>query len=231
MSHLNREKPLIEAQDVAKSFPTQAGTLALFHHLDLRVMPGESLAIIGRSGAGKSTLLSLLAGLDTPSQGRILFDGQPLDQLDDAARAALRLEQISFIFQSFHLLPELNALDNVRLPLEIQGRADADTRARHWLGQVGLGQRLDHYPAQLSGGEQQRVAIARAFATEPRVLFADEPTGNLDDDTGHQIIEQLFALNASTGTTLILITHDIDLASRCQRRLHLHNGRLEEVPA
>ncbi|GAA0793074.1 ABC transporter ATP-binding protein [Marinobacterium sediminicola] len=229
MPHLNREEPIIEAQDVAKSFRTQAGTVELFRHLSLRILPGESLAIIGRSGAGKSTLLSLLAGLDTPSEGQILFAGKPLAQLDDAARAALRLEQISFIFQSFHLLPELDALDNVRLPLEIQGRRDADAQARRWLEQVGLGERLDHYPAQLSGGEQQRVAIARAFATEPRVLFADEPTGNLDDDTGHQIIEQLFSLNANTGTTLILITHDIDLASRCQRRLHLHNGRLEEV--
>jgi len=194
-------------------------------------MPGESLAIIGRSGAGKSTLLSLLAGLDTPTEGQILFDDQPLEQLDDAARADLRLQQISFIFQSFHLLPELDALDNVRLPLEIQGRKDADAQARHWLQQVGLGARLDHYPAQLSGGEQQRVAIARAFATEPKVLFADEPTGNLDDDTGQQIIEQLFDLNTNAGTTLILITHDIDLASRCQRRLHLQNGRLEEVQA
>ncbi len=229
MSHLNREEPIIEAQDVAKSFRTQAGAVELFRNLDLRILPGESLAIIGRSGAGKSTLLSLLAGLDTPSEGHILFAGQALDRLDDAARAALRLEQLSFIFQSFHLLPELDALDNVRLPLEIQGRQDADHQARHWLEQVGLGARLDHYPAQLSGGEQQRVAIARAFATEPRVLFADEPTGNLDDDTGHQIIEQLFRLNADTGTTLILITHDVDLAGRCQRRLHLHNGRLEEM--
>ncbi len=229
MSHLNREEPIIEAQDVAKSFRTQAGTVELFRNLDLRILPGESLAIIGRSGAGKSTLLSLLAGLDAPTEGHILFSGQPLDRLDDAARAVLRLEQISFIFQSFHLLPELDALDNVRLPLEIQGRLDADAQARRWLEQVGLGARLDHYPAQLSGGEQQRVAIARAFATEPRILFADEPTGNLDDDTGHQIIEQLFRLNADTGTTLILITHDIDLAGRCQRRLHLHNGRLEEI--
>jgi len=203
----------------------------LFQHLDLRILAGESLAIIGRSGAGKSSLLSLLAGLDTPTSGRILFDGQALDALDDAARAQLRLQQISFIFQSFHLLPELDALDNVRLPLEIQGRRDADAQARHWLQQVGLGGRLDHYPAQLSGGEQQRVAIARAFATEPKVLFADEPTGNLDDDTGHQIIEQLFQLNSDAGTTLILITHDSDLAARCQRRLHLHNGRLEEVDA
>ncbi|MGB2129971.1 MAG: ABC transporter ATP-binding protein [Marinobacterium sp.] len=231
MTHLNREKPIIEAQDVAKSFKTQAGSVQLFQHLDLRILAGESLAIIGRSGAGKSSLLSLLAGLDTPTSGRILFAGQALDALDDAARAQLRLQQISFIFQSFHLLPELDALDNVRLPLEIQGRRDADAQARHWLQQVGLGGRLDHYPAQLSGGEQQRVAIARAFATEPKVLFADEPTGNLDDDTGHQIIEQLFQLNSEAGTTLILITHDSDLAARCQRRLHLHNGRLEEVDA
>ncbi len=229
MSHLNHEEPIIEAQDVAKSFRTQAGTVELFRNLKLSIQPGESLAIIGRSGAGKSTLLSLLAGLDTPTEGHILFGGQSLAQLDDAARAALRLEQISFIFQSFHLLPELDALDNVRLPLEIQGRRDADNQARHWLKQVGLGARMDHYPAQLSGGEQQRVAIARAFATEPKVLFADEPTGNLDDETGHQIIEQLFRLNADAGTTLILITHDIDLAGRCQRRLHLHNGRLEEM--
>ena len=231
MSYLNREKPLIEAQDVAKSFNTQAGKVELFHGLRLRVLSGESLAIIGRSGAGKSTLLSLLAGLDTPSAGQVLFDGQSLEQLDDAARAELRLQQVSFIFQSFHLLPELDALDNVRLPLEIQGRKNADAQARHWLEQVGLGNRLDHYPAQLSGGEQQRVAIARAFATEPKVLFADEPTGNLDDDTGHQIIEQLFRLNAEAGTTLILITHDTDLAARCQRRLHLHSGRLEELEA
>ncbi len=231
MSHLNQEKPLIEAQDVAKSFKTQAGTVQLFQDLVLQIHRGESLAIIGRSGAGKSTLLSLLAGLDTPTEGRILFDGQALDTLDDAARAQLRLKQISFIFQSFHLLPELDALDNVRLPLEIQGRKDADTQARHWLQQVGLGARLDHYPAQLSGGEQQRVAIARAFASEPKILFADEPTGNLDDETGQQIIDQLFQLNADVGTTLVLITHDSDLAARCQRRLHLHNGRLEEVNA
>ncbi len=231
MSHLNQDKPLIEAQDVAKSFKTQAGTMQLFQDLVLQIHRGESLAIIGRSGAGKSTLLSLLAGLDTPSEGRILFDGQALDSLDDAARAQLRLKQISFIFQSFHLLPELDALDNVRLPLEIQGRKDADIQARHWLEQVGLGARLDHYPAQLSGGEQQRVAIARAFASEPKILFADEPTGNLDDETGQQIIDQLFHLNADVGTTLVLITHDSDLAARCQRRLHLHNGRLEEVNA
>ncbi|MET4162408.1 putative ABC transport system ATP-binding protein [Marinobacterium sp. MBR-111] len=229
MQHLDSGKPIIEAHDVAKSFNTQAGKVELFTGLSLSVAPGESLAIIGRSGAGKSTLLSLLAGLDTPTSGHVMFAGQPLDELDDPARADIRLRHLSFIFQSFHLLPELDALDNVRLPLEIQGAADAELQARHWLQEVGLGARMDHYPSQLSGGEQQRVAIARAFATRPSVLFADEPTGNLDDETGHQIIEQLFSLNASQGTTLILITHDLELARRCRRRLHLHAGRLEEV--
>jgi len=229
MQHLDNQKPIIEAQDVAKSFKTQAGRVALFSDLNLSIQPGESLAITGRSGAGKSTLLSLLAGLDVPTSGHILFSGQPLDQMDDATRAGLRLRYLSFIFQSFHLLPELSALDNVRLPLEIQGAADAGQQAHRWLQKVGLEARVDHYPAQLSGGEQQRVAIARAFATRPSVLFADEPTGNLDDATGQQIIEQLFSLNASQGTTLILITHDPELARRCNRCLHLHAGRLEEV--
>lgn|SRR5690554_460071 len=229
MQHLDSGKPIIEAQDVAKSFNTQAGKVELFSGLNLRIDAGESLAIIGRSGAGKSTLLSLLAGLDHPTSGKILFAGQALDLLDDPARAEIRLRHLSFIFQSFHLLPELDALDNVRLPLEIQGAADAEQQARHWLEEVGLGARMDHYPSQLSGGEQQRVAIARAFATRPSVLFADEPTGNLDDETGHQIIEQLFSLNARQSTTLILITHDLELARRCGRRLHLHAGRLEEV--
>ena len=203
--------------------------MALFSGLNLSIQPGESLAIIGRSGAGKSTLLSLLAGLDLPTSGQVLFSGQPLDQMDDATRADIRLRHLSFIFQSFHLLPELSALDNVRLPLEIQGAADAGQQAHRWLREVGLEGRMDHYPAQLSGGEQQRVAIARAFATHPSVLFADEPTGNLDDETGQQIIEQLFSLNARQGTTLILITHDLELARRCHRCLHLHAGRLDEV--
>jgi len=229
MQHLDSGKPIIEAQNVAKSFTTQAGRVELFSGLDLSVAAGESVAIIGRSGAGKSTLLSLLAGLDTPTSGQILFAGRSLAQLDDPARAEIRLRHLGFIFQSFHLLPELTALDNVRLPLEIQAAADAEQQARHWLQRVGLGARTDHYPAQLSGGEQQRVAIARAFATRPEVLFADEPTGNLDEETGLQIIEQLFSLNASQGTTLLLITHDLELARRCRRRLHLHAGRLEEV--
>ncbi len=205
--------------------------MTLFSDLNLTIGKGESIAIIGRSGAGKSTLLSLLAGLDTPSQGSISFDGKALETLDDEARAQLRAHHISFIFQSFHLLPELNALDNVRLPLEIRGDKDPDAIAKHWLSQVGLAERLDHFPSQLSGGEQQRVAIARAFATSPGLLFADEPTGNLDEETGHQIIDQLFRLNAQEGATLVLITHDTELAARCQRRLSLHNGQLHEVSA
>ncbi len=205
--------------------------MTLFSDLNLNIRKGESIAIIGRSGAGKSTLLSLLAGLDTPSQGSISFDGKALETLDDEARAQLRAHHISFIFQSFHLLPELNALDNVRLPLEIRGDKDPDVIAKHWLSQVGLAERLDHFPSQLSGGEQQRVAIARAFATSPGLLFADEPTGNLDEETGHQIIDQLFQLNAQEGATLVLITHDTELAARCQRRLSLHNGQLHEVSA
>ena len=222
-------KILLEAQNVAKWFATQDQRLELFHDLNLKVLEGETLAIVGRSGAGKSTLLSLLAGLDQPSSGDILLQGRSLAKMDDATRAELRAKQISFIFQSFHLLPELSALDNVRLALEIQGNPSAVTEAMHWLNQVGLGQRSDHFPAQLSGGEQQRVAIARAFATRPSLLFADEPTGNLDEDTGQQIIEQLFALNKQENTTLILITHDLDLAARCQRCVSLHAGQLHET--
>lgn len=222
------EKTLLEAQHVAKWFTTQDQRLDLFHDLNLRVLEGETLAIVGRSGAGKSTLLSLLAGLDQPSSGKILLSGQSFSDMDDSARATLRAKSISFIFQSFHLLPELTALDNVRLGLEIQGNKDAIQQAKHWLKKVGLSERIDHFPAQLSGGEQQRVAIARAFATRPSLLFADEPTGNLDEETGQQIIEQLFDLNTQENTTLILITHDSELAARCQRCVTLHAGQLHE---
>jgi len=220
---------MIEARAISKYFDTEAGRVDLFTGLDLSIAHGESLAVIGRSGAGKSTLLSLLAGLDTPSSGSVSIDGQAIETLDDRQRAELRARKISFIFQSFHLLPELTALDNVRLPLEIRGADDPERDARRWLEEVGLGERTDHYPAQLSGGEQQRVAIARAFATRPGLLFADEPTGNLDEETGRHIIDQLFRLNAQQGTTLILITHDSELAARCRRRLRLHNGTLTEV--
>ena len=222
---------ILEAQHVAKWFPTQDQRLNLFSDLNLRVHTGQTLAIVGRSGAGKSTLLSLLAGLDQPSEGQIYLAGHQLATLDDRTRADLRARQISFIFQSFHLLPELTALDNVRLALEIRGDRHADEQARHWLSEVGLGNRMQHYPAQLSGGEQQRVAIARAFATQPALLCADEPTGNLDEETGHQIIEQLFDLNTRENTTLILITHDPELAARCQRCVTLHAGQLHEATA
>ncbi|MFC6670856.1 ABC transporter ATP-binding protein [Marinobacterium aestuariivivens] len=226
------DQVVVSARGVGKKFRTQAGELSLFEHLDLQVRRGESIAIIGPSGAGKSTLLSLLAGLDQPTDGEIYLSGQNLAQLDETARARLRSESVSFVFQSFHLLPELSALDNVRLPLDIRGEADAESLARHWLSRVGLADRADHLPGQLSGGEQQRVAIARAFSTGPEILFADEPTGNLDSETGNGIVEQLFGLNAQQGTTLILITHDPQLASRCSRRLQMRQGQLfEEQPA
>ena len=201
----------------------------MFEDLNLEVRRGESVAIIGPSGAGKSTLLSLLAGLDQPSSGTIRLAGKDLASLDESARSRLRARSVSFVFQSFHLLPELSALDNVRLPLDIRGDADSEQTSQHWLSQVGLASRAEHLPGQLSGGEQQRVAIARAFASNPEILFADEPTGNLDSDTGASIVDQLFRLNAQQQTTLILITHDSQLASRCSRRLHLRQGQILEA--
>ena len=194
--------------------------------MDLAVGAGETLAIVGASGAGKSTLLALLAGLDEPSVGQVFLDGQELSALDEDGRAALRASHVGFVFQSFHLVPSLTALENVMLPLELAGRRDARAAAREVLEQVGLGGRLGHYPRQLSGGEQQRVAIARAFVTRPTVLFADEPTGNLDTATGERISRLLFDLNAATGTTLVLVTHDRALASRCGRMVEIDAGRL-----
>ncbi len=220
---------LLEAKQLGKQFKTGSGTLDLFVNLNLTIHAGETIAIIGKSGAGKSTLLSLLAGLDTATSGTVEFEGKPLESLTDAERAKLRADKIAFIFQSFHLLPELTAQDNVALPLEIRQQAGAESKASEWLRNVGLGDRTDHYPSQLSGGEQQRVAIARAFAGNPALLFADEPTGNLDEATGQQIVEQLFSLNEQQGTTLILITHDLELAKRCQRRIQLSNGAIEEL--
>lgn len=186
------------------------------------------MAIIGQSGAGKSTLLSLLAGLDEPTSGTVKLMETDLSQLSDAARSAWRSTNLSFIFQAFHLLPELTALENVQLPLDIRGDKQAAQQAARLLGKVGLSERQDHYPAQLSGGEQQRVAIARAFVTAPSILFADEPTGNLDAETGENIITQLFEINAQQATTLILITHDAALASRCNRQFRLEQGMLIE---
>ena len=219
-------RPLLEACDVSKSVSGPEGRLDILHEVSLQILPGESFAIVGASGSGKTTLLGLLAGLDTPSSGRIQLDGHALEQLDEEARADLRRRLVGFVFQSFHLLPALTAEENVMLPLELEGSVDARLRARAALDAVGLTPRRRHDPAQLSGGEQQRVAIARAFVHGPRVLFADEPTGNLDQRTGHHICDLLFALNRDHHTTLVLVTHDATLAARCDRRIELEEGRV-----
>ncbi len=224
--------PILTARHLNKVVPSAEGELSLLDDLSLDLCRGDSLAIIGRSGSGKSTLLGLLAGLDLPSSGSIHLAGHDLTQLDEDQRARLRAEQVGFVFQSFQLLDSLNALENVMLPLELEGHADARQRARALLERVGLGQRLTHYPRQLSGGEQQRVAIARAFVAEPAVLFADEPTGNLDSHTGERICNLLFELNREHGATLVLVTHDARLAQRCSRQICLEAGRLvDSVPA
>ena len=202
------------------------GQLDILRGVSLAVRPGESFAIVGASGSGKTTLLGLLAGLDVPTGGHIALEGHALESLDEEARADLRRRLVGFVFQSFHLLPALTAEENVMLPLELEGRDDARPRAREALDAVGLGARRRHYPAQLSGGEQQRVAIARAFVHGPRLLFADEPTGNLDQRTGHHVSDLLFALNRDHRTTLVLVTHDPLLAERCERRVELHEGRV-----
>ena len=219
-------RPLLEACDISKSVVGPEGKLDILDGVNLHVQPGESFAIVGASGSGKTTLLGLLAGLDTPDSGSIVLDGHSLQQLDEEARADLRRRLVGFVFQSFHLLPALTAEENVMLPLELEGSGAARQRAREALEAVGLTSRLRHYPAQLSGGEQQRVAIARAFVHGPRMLFADEPTGNLDQRTGHHISDLLFALNRDHRTTLVLVTHDATLAARCDRRLELEEGRV-----
>ncbi|MGP0174555.1 ABC transporter ATP-binding protein [Pseudomonas sp. NCHU5208] len=217
---------ILAARNLSKVVSSAEGELTILHDLDLNLEKGDSLAIVGSSGSGKSTLLGLLAGLDLPSAGSVLLAGQDLSQLDEDQRARLRAEHVGFVFQSFQLLDSLNALENVMLPMELEGHADARQRARALLERVGLGQRLSHYPRQLSGGEQQRVAIARAFAADPDVLFADEPTGNLDTQTGERISDLLFTLNQERGTTLVLVTHDERLAHRCQRLIRLEAGHL-----
>jgi len=216
---------VLEARNLSKTVPSPEGPLTILADVSLSVRTGETLAIIGASGAGKSTLLALLAGLDTPSAGRVLISGADLTELDEDGRAAVRGRHVGFVFQSFHLIPSLTALENVMLPLELRGRGDAREMAAQALAQVGLTPRSAHYPKQLSGGEQQRVAIARAYVTHPDVLFADEPTGNLDTHTGQRITDLLFELNRSAGSTLILVTHDRELASRCGRILELDAGR------
>lgn len=217
---------ILAARNLSKVVSSAEGELTILHDLDLELSKGDSLAIVGASGSGKSTLLGLLAGLDLPSGGAVLLAGRNLSELDEDQRARLRAEHVGFVFQSFQLLDSLNALENVMLPLELEGHADARQRARALLERVGLDQRLTHYPRQLSGGEQQRVAIARAFAAEPDVLFADEPTGNLDSHTGERISDLLFQLNQERGTTLVLVTHDERLAHRCQRLIRLEAGHL-----
>ena len=224
-----RMDTVLAAARLGKQVSSPEGTLAILSDVSLEIARGETVAIMGASGAGKSTLLALLAGLDEPTSGIVRLAGNELTALDEDGRAAVRARHVGFVFQSFHLVPSLTALENVMLPLELTGRADARSTAREVLGRVGLAERVGHYPRQLSGGEQQRVAIARAFVTRPDVLFADEPTGNLDTATGERIMDLLFGLNAATGATLVLVTHDMALASRCGRVIRLDAGRVVEA--
>jgi len=217
---------IVKAVALSKQVDTGRSRLTILEDVSFEIAVGEAVAILGASGSGKTTLLGLLAGLDVPSAGQVLVDGIDLAALDEDGRAALRRRTVGFVFQSFQLLPALTALENVMLPMELAGLPSARESALAVLMRVGLAERLDHYPRQLSGGEQQRVAIARAFAGPPRLLFADEPTGNLDSTTGEEIVNLMFELNHERETTLLLVTHDADLATRCNRRLHLSAGRL-----
>lgn len=219
------------AKGLCKEVSSPEGALAILEHVDLAVARGEALAILGPSGSGKTTLLALLAGLDNPSRGEVTLMGEALGTLDEDRRAALRAGRVGFVFQDFNLLPRLTAIENVRIAAELAGTPEADLRAREALQAVGLAERAQHYPETLSGGEQQRVAIARAFAPDPELLFADEPTGNLDAASGEQVIDLLFALQARRAATLVLVTHDERLAARCDRRLHLEAGTLRPKQA
>jgi putative ABC transport system ATP-binding protein len=220
---------VVEVSGLSKCVDNGGEPLTILHENSFSVAAGETVAIVGASGSGKSTLLGLLAGLDLPSSGTVMLAGENLCALDEDSRAILRGRLLGFVFQSFQLLPSLNAIENVMLPLELAGAPDARSEAERWLERVGLSHRLRHYPKHLSGGEQQRVALARAFAPKPKLVLADEPTGNLDAATGHQIIELMFAINAESGTTLILVTHDEEIAARCVRRMRMHAGELEEL--
>jgi putative ABC transport system ATP-binding protein len=222
----NMQSPIIEVEGVTKQVSDSTGTLTILHDIRFTLLERESVAIVGASGSGKSTLLSIIAGLDVPTTGRVTLAGTSLFELDEDARAAVRARQLGFVFQSFQLLANLTALENVMLPLELLGRNDARAAAAEMLGRVGLGERLAHYPRVLSGGEQQRVALARAFVVRPAVLLADEPTGSLDFATGEKVMQLIFEMNREAGTTLVLVTHDPALAGRCDRQLKIADGRL-----
>jgi putative ABC transport system ATP-binding protein len=219
-------RPIVQAIGLTKQVSTGSEQLTILENIHLEINAGDSVAVVGASGSGKSTLLGLLAGLDTPSSGKVHLYGEDIFLLDEDARAALRGRMLGFVFQSFQLLPALTAVENVMLPLELIGTGNAEAAALKLLERVGLGMRLTHYPRQLSGGEQQRVAIARAFVTQPQLLLADEPTGNLDSTPGAQIIELMFELNRERGTTLVLVTHDEAISSRCAWRIRLAGGRI-----
>jgi putative ABC transport system ATP-binding protein len=225
----NTDETSLSAENIVKTVHSGEQPLTILKGVSLQIKRGESVAIIGASGSGKSTLLGILAGLDLPSEGQVSLLGKTLNTLDEDARAAVRAQGVAFVFQNFHLLPGLTALENVMLPLEIRGLKTASQEATDLLSSVGLGNRLTHYPSQLSGGEQQRVALARAFAGGPEILFADEPTGNLDRATGEQVESLLFELNRESATTLVLVTHDERLADRCDRRFKMTDGTLQEV--
>jgi putative ABC transport system ATP-binding protein len=224
-------EPIIAVERVTKQVADATGTLTILHEVDFQLVARESVAIVGASGSGKSTLLSILAGLDVPSSGTVKLAGTDLFAMDEDARAALRAERVGFVFQSFQLLANLTALENVMLPLELKGAPDARTQATEMLKRVGLGERLGHYPRVMSGGEQQRVALARAFVTRPALLLADEPTGSLDFATGGRVMDLMFEMNREAGTTLVLVTHDRAIAARCDRQLRMEAGRLSEQPA
>lgn len=228
--HLNSES-ILSVKSLTKSVQVEDKTLTLLQPLHLTVAAGESIAIVGSSGSGKTTLLSILAGLDLPSSGEVYLKNQPLHQFNEEQRSQVRAQHVGFIFQQFLLINSLTALENVMLPAELANLPDAQARGEALLEQVGLADRLDHYPSQLSGGEQQRVAIARAFIAKPDILFADEPTGNLDSKTGQHITDLIFDLNAKEGTTLVLVTHDAKLAARCQRQVEMDSGMLNEKAA
>jgi putative ABC transport system ATP-binding protein len=220
------DQSMLKVERLTKTYPTAAGPLTVLHEVSFELAAGASLAVVGPSGSGKTTLLGLCAGLDAPTSGAVWLAGQSLGGLSEDARALARNAHVGFVFQNFQLIPTLTALENVLVPLELRGESGCEAEGRALLERVGLGDRRDHYPVQLSGGEQQRVALARAFINRPKILFCDEPTGNLDDDTARAMVELVFGLNQEKGTTLVLVTHNLDLAKRCQRLLRLRGGRV-----